>query len=47
MQQVFDSGFVRIGLSGDGCNLYGQRLRCFLADAWQAMMVKFDEWSVE
>src|SRR5215813_8728360 len=44
MQQVLDRRVAGVGLRGDGG---GQPVRCLLADARQAVMMKFDEWSVE
>src|SRR5215470_6564112 len=47
MQQVFDRRVAGVRLRGDGGDLGGQPVRGLLADARQAMVMKFDEWSVE
>ena len=47
MQQVLDRRVAGVGLRGDRGDLGGQPVRGLLADARQAVMMKFDEWSVE
>lgn len=47
MQQVLDRRVTRVGLRGDRGDLGGHPMRGLLAHAGQAVMMKFDEWSVE
>jgi hypothetical protein len=46
MQEVFDRRVARVGLRGDRGDLSGHPMRRLLADARQAVMMKFDEWRV-
>jgi hypothetical protein len=47
MQQILDSRVAGVGLRGDAGDLGCQSVRGLLADARQAVMMKFDERGVE
>src|SRR5262245_6723495 len=47
MQQVLDRRVAGVRLRGDGGDLGGQPVRGLLADARQAVVMKFYEWSVK